>query len=133
MDRNEIVLSGRLPEPVQVKSLQNGTRFGTWRLIVRRRQQGRGIRVDTIPCVAFEPDVVETATGWSPDDMIEVVGSLRRRWWGKEEAKASGYEVEVRSVRRLGRRSPEAPAQDGLGRRSPEAPGRGVGPVTAVR
>ncbi|GAT68433.1 single-stranded DNA-binding protein [Planomonospora sphaerica] len=109
MDRNEVVLAGRLPETVQVRSLQSGTRFGTWRLVVRRRQQqGRGIRVDTIPCVAFEPGVVETVTGWSPDDMVEVVGSLRRRWWGKDGAKASGYEVEVRSVRRLEHQPPEA-------------------------
>jgi single-stranded DNA-binding protein len=111
VDRNEVVLAGRLPETVQVKSLQSGTRFGTWRLIVRRRQQGRGIRVDTIPCVAFEPDVIETVTGWSPDDMVEVVGSLRRRWWGKEGAKASGYEVEVRSVRRIEHPFPEAPVR----------------------
>ncbi|GIH77163.1 single-stranded DNA-binding protein [Planobispora longispora] len=104
MDRNEVVLAGRLPDLVQIKTLQSGTRFGSWRLIVRRQQRGRGARVDTIPCVSFEPGVVQSVAEWLPDDVVEVVGSLRRRWWGSQGSKASGYEVEVRSVKRLERR-----------------------------
>ncbi|GAA3447503.1 single-stranded DNA-binding protein [Planomonospora venezuelensis] len=104
MDRNEVVLTGRLPEAVQIRTLESGTRIGTWRLIVRRRPRGRGTRVDTIPCVSFDSGVIESVTGWLPDDVVEVVGSLRRRWWGREKPKASGYEVEIRAVRRLERR-----------------------------
>ncbi|MGV9771836.1 single-stranded DNA-binding protein [Streptosporangium sp. NPDC003464] len=104
MDRNEVTLVGRLPEVVRVRSLQSGSTLSAWRLIVRRHQRGRGTRVDTIPCVSFEPEVTVAVADWLPDDMVEVVGSLRRRWWGSEGAKSSGYEVEVRSVRRLERR-----------------------------
>ncbi|MFF5205339.1 single-stranded DNA-binding protein [Streptosporangium sp. NPDC000396] len=104
MDRNEVTLVGRLPEAVKVRSLQSGSTLGAWRLIVRRQHRGRGTRVDTIPCVSFEPDVVAAATDWLPNDVVEVMGALRRRWWGSEGAKSSGYEVEVRSARRLERR-----------------------------
>ncbi|OUC94638.1 single-stranded DNA-binding protein [Streptosporangium minutum] len=104
MDRNEVVLVGRLPEAVRIRSLQSGSTLGSWRVIVRRQQRGRGTRVDTIPCVSFEPEVTVVVAEWLPDDMVEVVGSLRRRWWGSEGSKSSGYEVEVRSARRLERR-----------------------------
>lgn len=104
MDRNEVVLVGRLPEAVRVRPLQGGSALGTWRLIVRRRQGGRRIRVDTILCASFRPEVTVAVAEWLPDDMVEVVGSLRRRWWGSDGAKSSGYEVEVHSARRLGRR-----------------------------
>ncbi|MEU4411528.1 hypothetical protein AB0F88_44105 [Streptosporangium sp. NPDC023963] len=104
MDRNEVILVGRLPEAAHIRSLQSGSRLGTWRLIVRRQHRGRGARVDTIPCASFELEVIEAVAGWQPDDIVEVTGSLRRRWWGSEGAKSSGYEVEVRSVRRLERK-----------------------------
>ncbi|MBG0832827.1 single-stranded DNA-binding protein [Planomonospora sp. ID67723] len=112
MDRNEVVLAGRLPEAVRIRTLESGTRLGAWRLIVRRRPRGRGTRVDTISCVSFDPGVVETAAGWLPGDMVEVTGSLRRRWWGKEKSKASGYEVEICSARLVDRVT-AVPAGDG--------------------
>ncbi|MGS2644889.1 single-stranded DNA-binding protein [Streptosporangium sp. G12] len=104
MDRNEVILVGRLPEAAHIRSLQSGSRLCTWRLIVRRQHRGSGARVDTIPCASFELEVIEAVAGWLPDDIVEVTGSLRRRWWGSEGAKSSGYEVEVRSVRRLERK-----------------------------
>lgn len=112
MDRNEVTLVGRLPEAVRIRALQSGSTLGSWRMIVRRQSRGRGTRVDTIPCVSFEPEVTRAAADWLPDDMIEVMGSLRRRWWGSDGAKSSGYEVEVRSVRRLERRSAAVPIGD---------------------
>ncbi|GGS57489.1 hypothetical protein GCM10010156_15240 [Planobispora rosea] len=135
MDRNEVILAGRLPDLAQIKTLQSGTRFGTWRLIVRRRNRGRGTRVDTIPCVSFEPEVVRSVTEWLPDDVVEVVGSLRRRWWGSQDSKASGYEVEVRSVKRLERRVTTVLTGDGeLSESPPPTPdlawGRAVDPAT---
>ncbi|GAA3507815.1 single-stranded DNA-binding protein [Streptosporangium album] len=105
MDRNEVTLVGRLPETARIRSLQSGSTLGSWRMIVRRQQRGRGTRVDTIPCVSFEPEVTRAVADWLPDDMVEVMGSLRRRWWGNDGAKSSGYEVEVRSVRRVERRA----------------------------
>ncbi|MFJ2032473.1 single-stranded DNA-binding protein [Streptosporangium sp. NPDC087985] len=112
MDRNEVILVGRLPEVARIRSLQSGSMFGSWRVIVRRRQRGRGTRVDTIPCVSFEPEVTRTVAEWLPDDMVEVVGSLRRRWWESDGSKSSGYEVEVRSVRSFEHRATTLSAGD---------------------
>ncbi|GAA3160701.1 hypothetical protein GCM10010466_59540 [Planomonospora alba] len=133
MDRNEVALVGRLPEPVQIKSSRSGTGFAVWRLIVRRQQRGRGARVDTIPCVSFEPGVVESALAWLPDDMIEVVGSLRRRWWGGKEAKSSGYEVEVRSAESLGQQAATVPAGGGGDACAPTARGTVQPPLRRSR
>ncbi|MBB4919428.1 single-stranded DNA-binding protein [Streptosporangium saharense] len=116
MDRNEVRLVGRLPEAARIRSLQNGSTLGTWRMIVRRQRRGRGSQVDTIPCASFEHEVTVTAAEWLADDMVEVEGALRRRWWGSEGTKSSGYEVEVRSARRLGH--PDAP----VGGREGETP-----------
>ena len=112
MDRNEVTLVGRLPEAAHLRSLQSGSTLGTWRLIVRRQSRGRGGPVDTDSCVSFEPEVTAVVTDWLPNDMIEVAGSLRRRWWGSEGSKASGYEVEVSSVRRLERQVIPVPTGD---------------------
>ncbi|WP_433238858.1 single-stranded DNA-binding protein [Streptosporangium sp. CA-135522] len=126
MDRNEVILVGRLPETARIRSLQSGSTLGAWRLIVRRQQRGRGTRVDTIPCVSFEPEVTVAVADWLPDDMVEVVGSLRRRWWGSEGAKSSGYEVEVRSARRLERRITTVLPGDESTPAQPPAPPRSV-------
>ncbi|MEV7008906.1 hypothetical protein [Streptosporangium sp. NPDC051022] len=133
MDRNEVILVGRLPEAVRVRSLQSGSTLGTWRMIVRRQQRGRGTRVDTIPCASFEPEVTVAVAEWLPDDMVEVVGALRRRWWGADGAKSSGYEVEVRSARRLERPAAVAVAADDDGRVSASAPPRPVRSLLPAR
>lgn len=112
MDRNEVTLVGRLPEAVRIRSLQSGSALGSWRVIVRRQRRGRGTRVDTIPCVSFEPEVTVAVAEWLPDDTVEVVGSLRRRWWGNDGVRSSGYEVEVRSAKRLQRAGGTAPGDD---------------------
>ncbi|MER7210323.1 single-stranded DNA-binding protein [Streptosporangium sp. NPDC000239] len=121
MDRNEVTLVGRLPEAVRIRSLQSGGTLGTWRMIVRRQRRGRGGQVDTIPCASFEPEVTVTAAEWLADDMVEVEGALRRRWWGSEGSKSSGYEVEVRSARRLGHPGEPAGGKEG-GVSGPEQP-----------
>ncbi|MEU9836149.1 single-stranded DNA-binding protein [Streptosporangium sp. NPDC048047] len=112
MDRNEVVLVGRLPEAASVRKLRSGSALTRWRLIVRRQQRARRIQVDTIPCASFVPEVALAAAGWLPGDMVEVTGSLRRRWWGDDGSKSSGYEVEVRSARHLGPAPGAAPAGD---------------------
>ncbi|MFF0247552.1 single-stranded DNA-binding protein [Streptosporangium sandarakinum] len=141
MDRNEVVLAGRLPEAASVRKLRSGSALTRWRLIVRRQQRDRRTQVDTIPCASFVPEVALAAAGWLPGDMVEVTGSLRRRWWGDDGSKASGYEVEVHSVRHLGPAPGAAPAGDRGGERAAAAavrppgstPARGSAPGSPVR
>jgi single-stranded DNA-binding protein len=98
MHRNEVMLVGRLSmEPVG-RELPSGSLLTQWRLAVRRPDDHPGRqRSDAIECATFDDEVRDMVTGWLVDDVIEVQGALRRRWWRG----GSRYEVEVRTARRV--------------------------------
>ncbi|WP_432922548.1 single-stranded DNA-binding protein [Microbispora sp. CA-135349] len=103
MHRNEVVLVGRLSmEPVH-RELPSGAPLTQWRLAVRRPGGRPGHqRSDAIECATFDNSVRDMLTGWQLDDLVEVEGALRRRWWRG----GSRYEIEVRTARRI---EPAAP------------------------
>ena len=106
MHRNEVMLVGRLSmEPVG-RELPSGTLLTQWRLAVRRPEDHPGRqRSDAIECATFDDEVRDMVAGWLVDDVIEVRGALRRRWWRG----GSRYEVEVRTAQRVAR-EPDGPA-----------------------
>lgn len=96
MHRNEIVLVGRLSmEPVD-RVLPSGSLLTQWRLAVRR-PMSHPQRADALDCVTFEDDVRRAVEGWRIDDVVEVEGAVRRRWWRG----GSRYEVEVRMASKV--------------------------------
>ena len=109
--RNEVVLVGRVPAPPEERELPSGDRLVTWRLVVERgpgRPPPPGVRaatVDTLDCVAWTAPLRRAAAALLPDDVVEVRGALRRRFWRAGAGAASRCEVEATSVRRLSRRS----------------------------
>lgn len=118
--RNDVVLVGRVAAPAEQRELPSGDALVTWRLIVARpatRKPPEGVRsptVDTLDCVAWTPGLRRIARGLQPDDVVEVQGSLRRRFWRAGAGTASRYEVEASAVRRLRRRPRSAaPAPPG--------------------
>jgi single-stranded DNA-binding protein len=106
MHRNEVMLVGRLSmEPVG-RELPSGSLLTQWRLAVRRPEDHPGRqRSDAIECATFDDEVRGMVADWLVDDVIEVQGALRRRWWRG----GSRYEVEVRTARRVAR-EPDGPA-----------------------
>jgi single-strand DNA-binding protein len=108
--RNEVVLVGRLSGEPQERELPSGDCLVSWRLVVDRppgRKPPEGVRpttVDTLDCVAWSPGVRRSAKALQAGDVVEVQGSLRRRFWRAGAAAASRCEVEAASVRRLNRR-----------------------------
>ncbi|HEY9522271.1 MAG TPA: single-stranded DNA-binding protein [Thermopolyspora sp.] len=107
--RNEVILAGRLPETPVERVLPSGDRMTTWRVIVRR-PAGDGpddrpkARVDSIPCVSFDPKLCGLVTSWDRADFVTVTGMIRRRFWRTPEGGASSrIEVEVHTARRLER------------------------------
>ncbi len=113
--RNEVVLVGRVAAAAEERELPSGDLLCTWRLVVdrpptppRRQAVGRPVTVDTLDCTAWSAQVRRTARGLQPGDVVEVSGSLRRRFWRAGAAAASRCEVEVASVRRLSRAVPRA-------------------------
>jgi single-strand DNA-binding protein len=97
--RNEVVLAGRLSAATTVKVLPSGDEIVTWRLVVNRPTDERG-KVDVVDCTAFGARVRRQALGWEVDDLIEVSGALRRRFWRGPAGLQSRYEVAVNSAAR---------------------------------
>ncbi|MEV4807969.1 single-stranded DNA-binding protein [Nonomuraea sp. NPDC049421] len=96
MDRNEVLLVGRLSAPVEEHPLPSGDTATKWRIIVRRRRNRRGAALtDSIPCVTFDPETAAVVRALKPRDYVEVTGSFRCRVFGPSAAKIWRYEVEV--------------------------------------
>ncbi|MEU6428139.1 single-stranded DNA-binding protein [Microbispora sp. NPDC046973] len=109
MHRNEVLLAGRLSMEPAHRELPSGALLTQWRLAVRRpASRSARQRSDAIECVTLDDGVRDMLAGWRLDDLVEVEGALRRRWWRG----GSRYEIEVRTARRV-----EAAAPRGRPRR----------------
>jgi single-strand DNA-binding protein len=107
---NEVRLVGRLAAEAQLRQLPSGDGLLVFRLVVARDPGGArtampGPGIDTFGCVAWRGDVQRVVAAWSPGDVVEVSGALRRRFWRGPGGPASRCEVEVRRARRM-RRAP---------------------------
>ena len=103
---NEVRLRGRLAVEPDARELPSGDVVVTFRLVVDRipvRTSGPGstVRVDTLDCAAFAADARRKLLRWRAGDVLELEGSLRRRFFRAGGAAASRYEVEVRTVSRV--------------------------------
>lgn len=113
--RNEVVLVGRVPASPEERELPSGDRLVSWRLVVGRvapRRPRDGVRaptVDTLDCVAWTASARRAALALRPDDVVEVHGALRRRFWRAGAGAASRCEVEASNVRRVSRRPRGSP------------------------
>lgn len=110
-ERNEITLVGRLGATADTRVLASGDQVCTFRVIVRRTAPRRGSPppaprspvVDTVDCAVWTAVLRRTVLGWEPDDVVEIHGALRRRFWRAPGGLASRYEVEVIKARRVSR------------------------------
>lgn len=118
MDRNEVVLVGRLSGAVEDFPTPSGDIATKWRVIVRRRRRHRrgGAQTDSIPCVTFAPEVAEIVRGLNPRDFVEVTGAFRCRVFGPSAAKIWRYEVEVTAAKPVAEEVPEAVGEVEVGR-----------------
>ncbi len=106
---NTVRLRGRLAVSPVERELPSGDTVAVFRVVVDRpavrAASGSSARVDTLDCAAFRADVRRKLARWEPGDVIEITGSLRRRFFRAAGSAASRYEVEVRSVVRVARAS----------------------------
>jgi single-strand DNA-binding protein len=98
--RNEVVLVGRLSKPAIGKQLPSGDEITTWRLVVDR-PDGSTTRFDVVDCVAFGARVRRQSLSWVPEEIIEIAGALRRRYWRGPGGLQSRCEVSVSTATRL--------------------------------
>jgi single-strand DNA-binding protein len=110
---NEVHLVGRLAADPVSRELPSGDLVVTFRLVVTRDRARRGpsarapsaraATVDTIDCAAWTKGAQRSVRAWTPGDVVEVQGALRRRFWRSPHGPSSRSEVEVSSARRAAR------------------------------
>jgi single-strand DNA-binding protein len=110
IDRNDVVLRGRLSAPAELRTLPSGDLLVTFRLIVRRPEpRVRGQSVDVLTCITYDRSLQRRAAVWQPSDVVEVEGALQRRFWRTGTGTASVCEVNCRR----GRKMPRSGVADG--------------------
>lgn len=109
---NEVRLVGRIPAEPEERELPSGDLLCTFRVAVPRMgspgsrppTDGKARRqVDSLECVTWSARVRRSALSWEVGDLVEVSGSLRRRFFRSGTATVSRVEVEVTAGRRLRR------------------------------
>lgn len=109
--RNEVLLWGRVSAAAEQRELPSGDLIVTMRVVVKRPEPPRRARslpegrarppgVDTIDVVCWSASARRSALRLAADDRVEVVGALRRRFFGGAAGRQSRYEVEATAVRR---------------------------------
>ena len=104
---NEVRLRGRLGAAPDQRVLPSGDPVVTFRLVVARPAptpaSRSAARVDTLDCSAFAAGVRQRCLRWGAGDVVEVRGSLRRRFFRAAGGAASRYDGEVVTASRVAR------------------------------
>ncbi|NEK60688.1 single-stranded DNA-binding protein [Geodermatophilus sabuli] len=104
IDRNDVVLRGRLSGPAELKTLPSGDLLVTFRLVVRRPEpRARGQSVDVLTCVTYDRGLQRRVAAWEAGEAVEVEGALQRRFWRTPTGTASVCEVNCRRGRKVSR------------------------------
>jgi single-strand DNA-binding protein len=99
---NEVVLVGRVSQPAEEQVLPSGTQLWKFRVIVGRPVERRTSRVtvDALDCVVWAKRPARSVSSWRAGDLVEVRGSLRRRFFAPAGGgRVSRCEVEVAGAR----------------------------------
>ncbi|NDL61059.1 single-stranded DNA-binding protein [Phytoactinopolyspora mesophila] len=115
--RNEIRLVGRIAAEPKARVLPSGDELVSVRLVVERppdaTARSRRASVDTMTCVGWTPMARYWLQMVEKDDVVEVTGSLRRRFWRSAEGPRNRYEVEVtRATLLTGEANQDSPGTD---------------------
>ena len=104
IDRNDVVLRGRLSAPAELRTLPSGDALVSFRLVVRRPEpRARGQSVDVLSCITYDRALQRRVAAWQPGDVVEVEGALQRRFWRTGSGTASVCEVNCRRGRKVPR------------------------------
>jgi len=97
---NEVRLVGRVSGAPQQRALPSGDELWSFRVVVPRPPADRSRQaVDALECVAWSARVRRSVARWSDGDLVEVTGSIRRRFYRAGGATASRVEVEATRAR----------------------------------
>ncbi len=102
---NEVRLVGRVSAAPEGRVLPSGDVLWTFRVVVARGSVRPGSRqtVDALECAVWGGRVRRSVAGWAEGDLVEVTGSVRRRFFRAGGAAASRVEIEVTGGRLIRR------------------------------
>lgn len=100
---NEVRLVGRVSGAPVEKVLPSGDRLWTFRVVVPRASPRGRQRVDALECAAWSGRTRRSVARWADGDLVEVQGSLCRRFFRANGATGSRVEVEVAGARLIRR------------------------------
>jgi single-strand DNA-binding protein len=102
---NEVTLIGRLSQPAEEQVLPSGDELWRFRVIVGRTGAAAArASVDALDCVVWAKRPARSVATWRAGDVVEVRGSLRRRFFAPAGGgRVSRCEVEVASARLIRR------------------------------
>ena len=95
---NDVVLRGRVSQEAIEKELPSGDKVVEFRLIITRDKQSG---VDTLDIASWSAKSRRTALSLTPDEWIEVSGSIHRRFWSSPTGLASRWQVEALEISRI--------------------------------
>ncbi len=104
-DVNEVTLVGRLSRPAEEQVLPSGSELWKFRVIVGRPPSPASrVTVDALDCVVWSKRPARSVAKWQAGDLVEVRGSLRRRFFAPAGGgRVSRCEVEVATARLIRR------------------------------
>ena len=102
---NEVTLVGRMSQPAEEQVLPSGSVLWKFRVIVGRSPSAASrVTVDALDCVVWTKRPARSVAKWQTGDLVEVKGSLRRRFFAPAGGgRVSRCEVEVVSARLIRR------------------------------
>ncbi len=112
IDRNDVVLRGRVSAPAELRALPSGDTLVSLRLVVRRPEpRATAQSVDVLTCITYDRALQRRIAAWEAGDVVEVEGALQRRFWRTPSGTASVCEVNVRRGRKVVRNGAGSPAR----------------------
>ena len=95
---NDVVLRGRVSQEAVEKELPSGDKVVEFRLIVSREKQPG---VDTLDIGSWSSKSRRIALSLTPDEWVEISGSIHRRFWSGPSGLGSRWQVEAVEISRI--------------------------------
>lgn len=95
---NDVLVRGRVSGEAVEKELPSGDKVSEFRIVVSRHNREG---VDTLDIAVWSAKLRRQAASLTVDDWVEVVGSIRRRFWKAPSGLASRWQIEASEITRL--------------------------------
>ncbi|MBU3691892.1 MAG: single-stranded DNA-binding protein [Candidatus Nanopelagicaceae bacterium] len=96
--QNQVVIVGRCSGPGEEKELPSGDKVVEFRIIVGRDDRDG---YDTFDVALWSSVLRKRGIALKSDEWVEIIGTLRRRFWKVGAVSASRWQVEARQLRRI--------------------------------